>query len=186
MRGHWLREAPDRSYSLATCVGDASTLSHRSDRPVLSNRSFPIFGGRAITNSDSGQWGLDASGQEPTRSLKVDKRAPYLDLWLIARGINFGLNTRKHCDDDARDPALRLVEWENRRAETAEITGSLPGKIDNAAVLIGIGEQIEAAMKWSGLIRSVARHCHCGLDIGETVAVATKNDMRATTPATLA
>jgi protocatechuate 3,4-dioxygenase, alpha subunit len=45
--------------------------------------------------------------------------APHLNLWLVARGINIGLNTRMYFDDEAEanasDPVLSLVEQANRR-----------------------------------------------------------------------
>ena len=46
--------------------------------------------------------------------------APHLNLWIVARGINIGLNTRLYFDDEAEanaaDPVLNLVEQVNRRA----------------------------------------------------------------------
>lgn len=46
--------------------------------------------------------------------------APHINLWVVARGINIGLNTRLYFDDEpeanAVDPVLNLIEWENRRA----------------------------------------------------------------------
>ena len=46
--------------------------------------------------------------------------APHLNLWIVARGINIGLNTRMYFEDEAEananDPVLNLIEWENRRA----------------------------------------------------------------------
>ncbi len=45
--------------------------------------------------------------------------APHLNLWIVARGINIGLNTRLYFADEqaanARDPVLNLIEWEKRR-----------------------------------------------------------------------
>ena len=44
--------------------------------------------------------------------------APHLNLWIVARGINIGLNTRMYFDDEAEanaeDPVLRLVEHGER------------------------------------------------------------------------
>lgn len=46
-------------------------------------------------------------------------QARYISFWLVARGINIGLNTRMYFDDEgaanAADPVLTLIEWENRR-----------------------------------------------------------------------
>ncbi|MCB1972818.1 MAG: protocatechuate 3,4-dioxygenase subunit alpha, partial [Geminicoccaceae bacterium] len=45
--------------------------------------------------------------------------APHINLWIVARGINIGLNTRMYFEDEteanAVDPVLNLIEWENRR-----------------------------------------------------------------------
>ena len=45
--------------------------------------------------------------------------APHVKLWVVARGINIGLNTRMYFSDeqDANqvDPVLNLIEWEVRR-----------------------------------------------------------------------
>jgi protocatechuate 3,4-dioxygenase alpha subunit len=46
--------------------------------------------------------------------------APHLNLWIVARGINIGLNTRMYFDDEAeanaKDPVINLVEQAERRA----------------------------------------------------------------------
>ncbi len=45
--------------------------------------------------------------------------APHVNLWIVARGINIGLNTRMYFADEAaanaEDPVLRLIEPEERR-----------------------------------------------------------------------
>jgi protocatechuate 3,4-dioxygenase alpha subunit len=46
--------------------------------------------------------------------------APHITLWIVARGINIGLNTRVYFEDEAEanaaDPVLNVIEWERRRA----------------------------------------------------------------------
>jgi len=75
--------------------------------------------GRVITDFDTGAWGFDTvkPGKVPGRMGRV--QAPHLNLWIVARGINVGLNTRIYFDDEAganaADPVLNLIEWENRR-----------------------------------------------------------------------
>lgn len=75
--------------------------------------------GRVITDFDTGAWGFDTvkPGKVPGRMGCV--QAPHLNLWIVARGINVGLNTRIYFDDEAganaADPVLNLIEWENRR-----------------------------------------------------------------------
>ena len=47
--------------------------------------------------------------------------APHLNLWIVARGINIGLNTRMYFADEAEanatDPVLNLIEHAERRAD---------------------------------------------------------------------
>jgi len=45
--------------------------------------------------------------------------APQINFWIVARGINIGLNTRMYFPDEEeaneKDPVLNLIEWEVRR-----------------------------------------------------------------------
>lgn len=87
--------------------------------------------GRVITDFESGEWGFDTIKPGHTQGRNVGQQAPHLNLWLVARGINIGLNTRMYFGDEsaanAKDPVLNLIEWENRRstliAERAERDG---------------------------------------------------------------
>ncbi|WGW05167.1 protocatechuate 3,4-dioxygenase subunit alpha [Tropicibacter oceani] len=75
--------------------------------------------GRVITDFATGEWGFDTikPGKTPGRNGSV--QAPHINLWIVARGINIGLNTRMYFEDEAeanaQDPVLNLIEWENRR-----------------------------------------------------------------------
>lgn len=75
--------------------------------------------GRVITDFETGAWGFDTvkPGKVSGRMGRV--QAPHLNLWIVARGINVGLNTRIYFDDEAAanaaDPVLNLIEWEIRR-----------------------------------------------------------------------
>ena len=75
--------------------------------------------GRVITNFDTGEWAFDTVKPGPTRGRNVGVQAPHISLWIVARGINVGLNTRIYFDDEvqanAADPVLNLIEWERRR-----------------------------------------------------------------------
>ena len=46
--------------------------------------------------------------------------APHVNIWIVARGINIGLNTRMYfadeADANAKDPVLNLIEDESRRS----------------------------------------------------------------------
>lgn len=75
--------------------------------------------GRACSNFDSGVWRFDTI--KPGRVVGRDGRlmAPHVNLWIVARGINIGLNTRMYFPDEQdanqKDPVLNLIEWEVRR-----------------------------------------------------------------------
>ena len=76
--------------------------------------------GRVITDFETGEWGFDTvkPGAVPGRHGRP--MAPHLNLWIVARGINIGLNTRMYFPDEeeanAADPVINLIEWEKRRA----------------------------------------------------------------------
>lgn len=95
--------------------------------------------GRVITDFDTGVFTLDtikpgcvpgrvpmqrnevrAAGEAAPAPVPQPLQAPHLNLWIVARGINLGLNTRLYFSDEveanAADPVLNLIEWEKRRA----------------------------------------------------------------------
>jgi len=76
--------------------------------------------GRVITDFDSGEWGFDTVKPGPVPGRNGSVQAPHLNLWIVARGINIGLNTRMYFPDEAdanaADPVINLIEWEKRRA----------------------------------------------------------------------
>ena len=59
--------------------------------------------------------------------------APHVNLWIVARGINIGLNTRMYFSDEseanAADPVLNLVEQEVRRRTLIGERGEEDGKV---------------------------------------------------------
>lgn len=76
--------------------------------------------GRVICDFETGEWGFDTVKPGPVRGRRGRMMAPHLNLWLVARGINIGLNTRMYFADEAEanaaDPVLNLIEWPDRRA----------------------------------------------------------------------
>lgn len=76
--------------------------------------------GRVITDFDTGEWGFDTVKPGAVMGRNGRMMAPHLNLWIVARGINVGLNTRTYFEDEAEanaaDPVINLVEWEKRRA----------------------------------------------------------------------
>ena len=76
--------------------------------------------GRVITDFDTGEWSFDTIKPGSAQGRNVGPQAPHINLWIVARGINVGLNTRLYFDDEteanAKDPVLNIIEWERRRA----------------------------------------------------------------------
>jgi protocatechuate 3,4-dioxygenase alpha subunit len=75
--------------------------------------------GRVISDFDTGLYSFDTikPGRVPGRNNRI--MAPHLNLWIVARGINIGLNTRMYFGDETKtnadDPVLNLVEHVERR-----------------------------------------------------------------------
>lgn len=75
--------------------------------------------GRVITDFETGEWGFDTVKPGPVTGRNGRMMAPHITLWIVARGINIGLNTRLYFSDEAEanaaDPVINLIEWERRR-----------------------------------------------------------------------
>ena len=76
--------------------------------------------GRVISDFDTGEWSFETVKPGMTQGRNVGTQAPHLNFWIVARGINIGLNTRMYFGDEEKangaDPALNLIEWAHRRA----------------------------------------------------------------------
>ena len=94
--------------------------------------------GRVITDFETGEWGFDTVKPGPVKGRNGRMMAPHINLWIVARGVNVGLNTRIYFSDEAEanaaDPVMGLVEWEVRRqtlvAERAERDGKVVYRFD--------------------------------------------------------
>ncbi|WP_171132872.1 MULTISPECIES: protocatechuate 3,4-dioxygenase subunit alpha [unclassified Ruegeria] len=89
--------------------------------------------GRVITDFETGEWTFESVKPGNTAGSAGTPQAPHLNLWIVARGINVGLNTRMYFADEAEantiDPVLNLIEWESRRATLIadrDVLGDLP------------------------------------------------------------
>lgn len=75
--------------------------------------------GRVLTDFETGEWAFETVKPGATKGREGASMAPHINLWIVARGINVGLNTRMYFDDEAdanaKDGVMSLVEWENRR-----------------------------------------------------------------------
>ncbi|QAX30647.1 protocatechuate 3,4-dioxygenase subunit alpha [Leisingera sp. NJS204] len=76
--------------------------------------------GRVISDFETGEWGFGTVKPGPAMGRGGQMMAPHINLWIVARGINVGLNTRVYFEDEAEanatDPVLNVIEWERRRA----------------------------------------------------------------------
>lgn len=76
--------------------------------------------GRVIPDFDTGYWTFETVKPGAVTDLNGRQLAPHIGLWIVARGINVGLQTRLYFSDEtsanAADPVLNLIEWERRRA----------------------------------------------------------------------
>ena len=80
--------------------------------------------GRACTDFETGVYTIDTikpgvvNGRVSGNGTRF--MAPHISLWIVARGINLGLNTRLYFSDEAeanaKDAVLNVIEWEARRA----------------------------------------------------------------------
>lgn len=104
--------------------------------------------GRVITDFATGLWGFDTIKPGPVAGRYGATQAPHINLWIVARGINIGLNTRLYFSDEeatnAADPVINLVEQEQRRktliATREERDGAVVYKFD--ITLQGDGETV--------------------------------------------
>ncbi len=75
--------------------------------------------GRTCSDFTSGIWRFETIKPGPVVGRDGRLMAPHVNLWVVARGINIGLNTRMYFADEheanASDPVLNLIEWEVRR-----------------------------------------------------------------------
>jgi protocatechuate 3,4-dioxygenase alpha subunit len=98
---------------------------------------------RFAADKDSGEFTLRTikPGPVPTRSGAT--QAPHISLWIVARGINIGLNTRVYFDDEdnAADPLLARIE-QRPRAETLIAKTVAPGAYRFDIRLQGEGETV--------------------------------------------
>ncbi len=75
--------------------------------------------GRACSDFETGVWSFETIKPGAVAGRDGVPMAPHVNLWIVARGINLGLNTRMYFEDEAAanaaDPVLNLIEWETRR-----------------------------------------------------------------------
>jgi protocatechuate 3,4-dioxygenase alpha subunit len=93
--------------------------------------------GRACTDFESGVYTFDTVKPGPVEGRNGRTMAPHVNAWIVARGINLGLNTRIYFSDEAeanaKDAVLNLIEWEQRRKTL--VAERLERKLDSGAAV---------------------------------------------------
>jgi protocatechuate 3,4-dioxygenase, alpha subunit len=99
--------------------------------------------GRVITDFDSGLWGFETIKPGSVMGRNGRPMSPHISLWIVARGINIGLNTRMYFEDEdnGSDPVLNLIEQAPRR-ETLLARKVKPGHYRFDIRLQGDGETV--------------------------------------------
>jgi protocatechuate 3,4-dioxygenase alpha subunit len=98
----------------------AGKYAHPADRQP-GKKIDPHFRGwgRAATDFDSGVYAFETIKPGVVEGRNGRFMAPHVNAWIVARGINMGLNTRIYFSDEAeanaKDAVLNLIEWEQRR-----------------------------------------------------------------------
>ncbi len=102
----------------------------QSDKPL--DESFRGWG-RSASDFETGIYTFDTIKPGPVVGRRGKVMAPHINMWIVARGINIGLNTRVYFSDEkeanAADPILNGIEWVERRktlvAERSEKNGEV-------------------------------------------------------------
>ena len=99
--------------------------------------------GRIITDFETGLWSFDTVKPGPVMGRNGRMMAPHVNVWIVARGINIGLNTRMYFEDEdnSADPVMNLVEQVDRRA-TLLARRTAPGRYRFDIRLQGAGETV--------------------------------------------
>ncbi|MFC7513533.1 protocatechuate 3,4-dioxygenase subunit alpha [Herbaspirillum sp. GCM10030257] len=94
--------------------------------------------GRGCSDFETGIYTFDTIKPGVVEGRNGRPMAPHINFWIVARGINIGLNTRMYFSDEvdanAKDPVLNLIEWEVRRktliAQRSEKDGQVVYRFD--------------------------------------------------------
>lgn len=96
---------------------DANGIYPGNDPRGAADPNFSGWG-RFAGDYDSGEWVIETVKPGPVPHPKGAVMAPHLSFWIVARGINIGLQTRMYFADEpeanAADPILRAIEHQSR------------------------------------------------------------------------
>lgn len=136
--------APVKDALLEVWQADAAGIYPHPEDPHFAEVAPGFHGwGRVITDFDTGQWVFDTIKPGAVTGRNGRMMAPHINLWIVARGINIGLNTRMYFEDEdnSADPVLNLIEQPHRR-ETLLARKVEPGLYRFDIRLQGEGETV--------------------------------------------
>ena len=110
--------APVKDVMIEVWQADAAGIYPHPEDPRHAEVSPDFRGwGRVIPDFETGLWGFDTVKPGSVMGRNARRMAPHVSLWIVARGINIGLNTRMYFqdEDNAADPVLNLVEQVDRQ-----------------------------------------------------------------------
>lgn len=98
----------------------AGRYNHPADRQDDKDIDPSFRGwGRACSDFETGVYSFETIKPGACVGRHGKPQAPHINLWIVARGINIGLNTRVYFSDEAEangtDPVLNGIEWVERR-----------------------------------------------------------------------
>ena len=100
----------------ANAAGRYNHPADKQDKPL--DPDFRGWG-RVGSNFETGIYQIETIKPGIVLGRSGQPMAPHISFWIVARGINIGLNTRMYFSDEveanAKDPVLRLIELEQRR-----------------------------------------------------------------------
>ena len=111
----------------------AGRYNHPADRSAGElDENFRGWG-RAGSDFDSGLISFETIKPGATLDKAGRRCAPHINVWIVARGINIGLNTRLYFSDEeaanAADPVLNLIEQPVRRSTLIARRSDRGGKV---------------------------------------------------------
>src|SRR5829696_4655495 len=100
----------------ANAAGKYNHPADRQDKPI--DEGFRGWG-RAGSDFETGLYYFETIKPGSVSGRSGRPMAPHVNFWIVARGINIGLNTRMYfsgeTEANAADPVINLIEWPARR-----------------------------------------------------------------------
>ncbi|HXC40182.1 MAG TPA: protocatechuate 3,4-dioxygenase subunit alpha [Burkholderiales bacterium] len=113
----------------ANAAGRYNHPADRQKKPL--DKSFRGWG-RTCTDFETGLFTFETVKPGAVEGRNGGVMAPHVSLWIAARGINIGLQTRMYFPDEekanAADPVLNGIEWVSRRKTLVAVLEQRKGK----------------------------------------------------------